>query len=1400
MEIVGVIAAVPGLIDIIKAVSTGVRGLRKGKVTAKTTQDLLTQLQDLESILQDIQNKWKNGGVDQLRLQRLSPPLKQLKVELSSLRTLLQNSEITKEPARYLKRAFFLSTRLDKSLNEAFTRLSQLEISLTLLIAHGQNAVTRDLEIRSFTTRRLELQSLLQPAGSSFIPDKTAGTCDWIWSHTTFCDWMQNSAIAPDSYLDRILCIVGIKGCGKSVLVKAIAGEFGIRKKTALHFSFWSGSEAQQKLTNLLRTLVWQILGYIKDENLERISEPLGKSAVVDTQVLTGVLHIALSLIHGKVYVIIDGVDESSDDWNNESEGSLSTVLNLAKNHNNLHVLLSGRESSLRTILKRNCPRLEITDRLIRNDLLKVISVELDTSLAIHSQSVRDMIQASLESRSQIMFLWVTLALRELRRCFSVEEVKETLKQVPHDLDREYHRLFARLMTRTGGTVIRPSVTMKRARYLLYSLLACPEPMTVQDLCYAYASQCNSDGPVDDDLITTDGIADACGDLVAVTDGRCHLIHASVSEFLMRPQQEWDHEDSGISYFRVDLSVAHESMRSACFKYIESIDLGYPLTDDGALSLSQRFPFILYVSNYLPFHLSQVQNRKRRSPKESFSSFGTHQFCVFFEYLLVMFSDSILSQQADIVSWTQSVMGEIALEDLTEHFKSELRRRLQLFGVQHERYKSWLNLAIFFLNDNDEPVVPYRKAAGTVSRKGQPMEASNKTVLSALPEHITNSYGLPAQRLSQSLGAVSKMFKSLESSTVALVASSAKPLSPPLILMAARVAAKQNRWPLAERLAAVSMAKTLGHRDFYEFCSLLNLAAIKMHGFEDYGEETERLVDKLIEIANCLLVRPQTEFLKVEAYNLQIQIRARTDRPEQAVESAKSLEKIVGKQREKCRSLVWDYSLGHTRGGFAYRVNWLRKTAFWLENAGEHAAAAVIAGQGIDVFNESGAEPTTAILHLYNIRLNALHLSGGFNELISTCDKYIEVFESVGSKANDIHIHIRWRVQAFRSSAFAAIGDEEESIRYCIEATDEVKRLGIQKVQAVYELSLVSMAKGLAHFCQYDRSMALSRELLEVKEVTVTMKSLDQHTTLGVIRPLVSKLENVGLMKPGYDEFLHCYSLIYLIDDSEGLDEADWWETQAIFSTETIPMFKDRTTLLTLKYIETCLRCSNNLDRACEGYAMLGQIYFNEGDLEATNLVSSDATSRLLSGSSLRSFSSYMKVGEIWLSGGDVAKSKSWIDLAYETKPQKSSSDWAFANELWFASMLGYFIDTYGDQLESVDKRESFIEQSWVHLLRAIEEDKNLERLRARNRCVRCELESRGNEENDHHDDEMTGDCCTDVGVQIESDDDYDDNSYGSCENGYSLEDVYESKEERDDRIQIGEGRGIRAEEVEEAE
>ncbi|PNP61417.1 hypothetical protein FNYG_13900 [Fusarium nygamai] len=568
MEVVGVIAGVPGLIQIIQAVTTAIRGVSKKDLAPKIAQNLVSSLQNVAQILE----RGKEQGLwDERQFEQHKSTIEQWTKELASLNDMLQPSNLKKAPRRSLKKFCLILTELEKRLNEWSTRLSQIQTELILIMTDVQQHAMRRILHETITAR---LRSDLHPCSASFIPDKTPGTCEWIWSQSTFCDWIKASSTIPDSYLKRTLCVYGIKGSGKSVLTKAVAERLGEQGQIALHFSFWSGNENQRKLQDLLRTLVWQTLRRITDVDLEKVSKLLTGGDGIDKRSLVEAFSLALSGISQKVYCTIDGIDESGEDWNSDTDGCLSTILDLVKNHTNFHVLLTGREASMRTLLKKAVPRLEITEHLIRSDIEKLISVEIHDSLRNYSPVTRAEAQKDLEARTQIMFLWVTLVLKELRRCSSIEDVRHTLQQVPHDLDREYHRLFFQLMTRTRGSRAKPSISMKRARYILSSILACPEPMTGEDLCYAYATQVNTSGTIEDDLTTIDGIMDACGDFVRVTEGRYHIIHASASDFLMRPKDEWEVEDMNISYFRIALTEVHESMSLACFKYIRSIDLG----------------------------------------------------------------------------------------------------------------------------------------------------------------------------------------------------------------------------------------------------------------------------------------------------------------------------------------------------------------------------------------------------------------------------------------------------------------------------------------------------------------------------------------------------------------------------------------------------------------------------------------------------------------------------------------------------------------------------------------------------------------------------------------------------------------------------------------------------------
>lgn len=317
--------------------------------------------------------------------------------------------------------------------------------------------------------------------------------------------------------MSRILCLHGVKGCGKSVLVKSIAEDLRDRGKIASHFSFWSGSETQRKLLDFLRTLLWQLLSCLPESETRQLTRSLINEASINESNVFKAIQGVLGLVKSDLYCIIDGIDESTDDWNSHRDGSLRTVLDILKSHPRLYLLMSGREASMRTLLKGSSPKLELIENLTRGDINKLIAAELDSALTIQTLEIKAMAQKSLEQKSQVMFLWTTLISKELRRCFSVEEIRSTLNQVPRDLDRQYHRLLLQQMTKTGGTPTKPSTSMKRARLLLFSIFASPEPLTADELCYAYAAHVNRGGRIEDDLISVDGIIDACGEFVRLT-------------------------------------------------------------------------------------------------------------------------------------------------------------------------------------------------------------------------------------------------------------------------------------------------------------------------------------------------------------------------------------------------------------------------------------------------------------------------------------------------------------------------------------------------------------------------------------------------------------------------------------------------------------------------------------------------------------------------------------------------------------------------------------------------------------------------------------------------------------------------------------------------------------------
>ncbi|KAJ5470367.1 Tetratricopeptide-like helical [Penicillium desertorum] len=1161
MEVVGVVAAIPSLLKMLQWLTTTIRGLSKKKHAAKAAVDLIVQLQGIEAILKDVQLRWKDSPLSLSQLQGLSPILAQLQTELSSLQSTLQTKS-AKEPRRFLRKAMLISTGLDKALEKSLVSLCQLKTSLTLIIAHHHDKVAEKLLGISSDELRLKLRALLRPSGDSFIPKRLEHTCEWIWSHATFTKWLDNQASTPRDDMSRILCIYGVKGCGKSVLVKSIAEELRNRRKIASHFTFWAGSETQRKILDLLRTLLWQLLSYLPESETRQLTRPLINDTSINESNLLKAIQGALGLVKSNLYCIVDGIDESTDDWNNPRDGPLQTVLDLVKSHPRLYLLMSGREASMRTLLKGSSPRLELIENLTRGDINKLIASELDSALTIQTPEIKALAQKSLEEKSQVMFLWTTLISKELRRCFSVEEIRRTLDQVPHDLDREYHRLLLQQMTRTGGTTTKPSTSMKRARLLLFSIFASPEPLAADELCYAYAAQLNRGGRIEDDLISVDGIIDACGDLVRLTEGRYHLIHNSVADFLTRP----------------------EMIETGDISWVQSKILQFVRTPQFCALV--EYLFVILQRN--------LQDNE------------IDQFYHWTELVHVKFQWETL--------------------DLVEVYEKELQRRLQCFGAHDDRYLSWQSASVLVLiycrnwsgsqsqsitensSSYSRPSINTDSLVNTSSRSSKNLVARGL----GLPQHMTRAHGRAIEMLSKNIYALTNIFGNMTD----LLSFSLDSLPVPMLLLMQGKAFTAGEYHSAVRLAAIAVKKTANKGNQWESLSLLELGASMYYIGPEKDEEAIELLRRAIQMTDRLHPRlrsqPQIYMEKSHAYTHLVCLLIRQNKLDEAKTMLRVLESIVGKDRDESESRLWE-SFCRTQGGVAVRMKDLRKVADQYYSTNNFADAAGVMAEAMAVWENSGSKSNIEVRTSLETQRNALFSANEPSQCLVVSRRLLDFLKSdtEGKQPEKNDIHLRRQTCALAASSSAALGNMNEAITWYCQSSDDARLLDVSKESHDCLWDLYELAIDLALIGEYDRSSAVCLKVLEMHKISYEDRE-NAKEGFRNLEALVTKLQQVELVGSGYKEFLDCFSLLKAKEELTYLTaEVDWWiKIATLIEVHHVTSFRGQKVLPYLKAIDTSLCASSELKQAVSLYRALAEYSVEVGNRPAAELLWADATAQ----------------------------------------------------------------------------------------------------------------------------------------------------------------------------------------------
>lgn len=105
-------------------------------------------------------------------------------------------------------------------------------------------------------------------------------------------------------------------------------------------------------------------------------------------------------------------------------------------------------------------------------------------------------------------------------------------------------------------------------------------------------------------------VLDVTGGLVSMTDGVLRLIHSSVRDFLIRPEDQWVCEpDRAVLGFRIDIPRTHRSFAWLCLDYMRSEGIEgrfvEPDTSQSTKALRYSYPLLGYSTLYALFHLNR---------------------------------------------------------------------------------------------------------------------------------------------------------------------------------------------------------------------------------------------------------------------------------------------------------------------------------------------------------------------------------------------------------------------------------------------------------------------------------------------------------------------------------------------------------------------------------------------------------------------------------------------------------------------------------------------------------------------------------------------------------------------------------------------------------------------------
>jgi WD40 repeat protein len=351
---------------------------------------------------------------------------------------------------------------------------------------------------------------------SFFWSRRNSHTCNWILETTEYQEWVETPSNSA------IMWLHAKPGRGKSVLSSYLVHHLLGRGATVQYFFFRFGEQTKRSVGTLLRSLAVQLARSFsafrksllriknsgltfKDSDSQSIWERIFKSALFTLDLTT------------PIYWIIDGLDES------DSPTFVVDMLNsIDLSSTPIRVLLVSRWS---TSLSSSFGKLRAK---IPSSILCADDASAD--IVVYAQEELRYMPWPAELKTEVIqkvtdqangnFLWVHLALEEVKNCHTMKHIKAALSELPNGMELLYERMEAAIARskRDSDTGLQ--------RFLFIWAIYSRSSITTEELSQALQPEWSLL-----DLEFT--ISRMCGHFLIIEDRHClGLIHETAREYL----------------------------------------------------------------------------------------------------------------------------------------------------------------------------------------------------------------------------------------------------------------------------------------------------------------------------------------------------------------------------------------------------------------------------------------------------------------------------------------------------------------------------------------------------------------------------------------------------------------------------------------------------------------------------------------------------------------------------------------------------------------------------------------------------------------------------------------------------------------------------------------------------